>query len=322
MTTAKRGKMLKLPLVSFVVTSFNYEKFIQKTLESIISQTYENFEIIIVDDCSQDKSVEICEKFIACNQDKRITLIKHEENKGQLAAMLTGLKAANGQFVSFIDSDDILLPDYAKAHIKVHMVTSVAFTSSLIAEIDENDNIHTIYSVASPQKQKHFNIKNLDELFKFDVDHPDFKLLKAHFGGWFWSPNSSAMFRKSSIELLLKYENTDKWRICPDKFLFNFAHLIGGSAIIYEPLTAHRRHRDNAGNSSYICGNTKYNNDFVTFTNIINNINVRPETLKFIFENRKDFVKLYGKKNTVNLFLTVLFSYLYLLKQFISRSGT
>lgn len=322
MTTAKRGKMLKLPLVSFVVTSFNYEKFIQKTLESIINQTYENFEIIIVDDCSQDKSLEICEKFIACNQDKRITLIKHEENKGQLAAMLTGLKAANGQFVSFIDSDDILLPDYAKAHIKVHMVTSVAFTSSLIAEIDENDNIHTIYSVASPQKQKHFNIKNLDELFKFDVDHPDFKLLKAHFGGWFWSPNSSAMFRKSSIELLLKYENTDKWRICPDKFLFNFAHLIGGSAIIYEPLTAHRRHCDNAGNSSYVCGNKKYNNDSVTFTNIINNINVRPETLNFILQNRKIFNNLYGKKNTVNLFLTVLFSYLFLLKQFISRSGT
>ena len=122
--------MLKLPLVSIVVTSYNYEKFIGKTLDSIINQTYENIELIVVDDFSQDKSVEVIEHFITCNQDKRITLIKHDKNKGQLAAMLTGLSKARGQFISFIDSDDIILPDYAKAHIKVHMVTSVAFTSS------------------------------------------------------------------------------------------------------------------------------------------------------------------------------------------------
>lgn len=310
--------MLKLPLVSFVVTSYNYEKFIGKTLDSIINQTYENIELIVVDDFSQDKSVEVIEHFIKCNQDKRITLIKHAENKGQLAAMLTGLSKAGGQFISFIDSDDIILPDYAKAHIKVHMVTSVAFTSSIIAEIDEDDEIHTIYSVACAQKDKHFKLKNLDELFKFDVEHPEFKLVNKPFGGWFWSPNSSAMFRKSSIEMLLKYKNTDKWKVCPDKFLFNFAHLIGGSAVIFEPITAHRRHSGNAGNSSYVCGNKKYNNDNVTYLNLKNNINIRPETLKFILSNKKDFQKIYGKKNTAKFILTVLSSYIYLIKQFIS----
>lgn len=307
--------MLKLPLVSFIVTSYNYEKFIEKTLDSIIRQTYENIEIIIVDDFSSDKSVEKIENFIQCNQDKRITLIKHDSNKGQLAAMLTGLKSANGQFVSFIDSDDILIPDYAKAHIKVHMVTSVAFTSSCIAEIDENDEIHTIHSPASPQKSNFREIKNLDELFKFDVEHPDFKPIKAPFGGWFWSPNSSAMFRKSSIELLLNYKNTDKWKICPDKFVFNFANLIGGSAIIYEPLTAYRRHKGNAGGSTYICGNKKYNNDKSTVVNLKNNINIRPETLKFILKNRKEFQKNYGQKNTAKFISAVLLSYLYLIKQ-------
>lgn len=307
--------MLKLPLVSFIVTSFNYEKFIEKTLYSIVDQTYENIEIIVVDDFSQDSSVEKIENFINCNQDKRITLIKHDSNKGQLAAMLTGLRAANGQFVSFIDSDDVILPDYTKAHIKVHMVTSLAFTSSIIAEIDENDEIHTIHSPASPQKSEFGEIKNLDELFKFDVEHPDFKIVKAPFGGWFWSPNSSAMFRKSSLEVLLNYKNTDKWKICPDKFVFNFAHLLGGSAIIYEPLTAYRRHKDNAGNSSYICGNKKYNNDKTTIVNLRNNINIRPETLRFIFQNRKVFDKIYGKKNTAKFISAVLSSYLYLIKQ-------
>lgn len=198
------------------------------------------------------------------------------------------------------------------------MVTSVAFTSSLIAEIDENDVIHTIYSIASNQNNTHFKVRNLDELFKFDVEHPEFKLVKAPFGGWFWSPNSSAMFRKSAIELLLKYKNTDKWKVCPDKFIFNFAHLIGGSANILEPLTAHRRHKDNAGNASYVCGNKKYNNDNITYLNLKNNINIRPETICFIIKNKKDFENIYGKKNTAKLILTVLFSYIYLIKQFIS----
>lgn len=310
--------MLKLPLVSFIVTSYNYDKFIEKTLESIANQTYENFEIIIVDDCSTDSSIEKVEQFIQCNQDKRVTLIKHDKNQGQLAAMLTGLKNANGQFVSFIDSDDIILPDFAKAHIKVHMVTSIAFTSAQVVEIDENNEIHTTYSVASPQQEKHYQLKHLEDLLKVNVEFPDFKILdtkKAPFGGWFWSPNSSAMFRKSSIEMILHYKNANKWKICPDKFLFNFAHLIGGSAIIYEPLIAYRRHKDNAGNTLYVCGNKKYNNDTTTYVNLKNNLNIRPETLKFILSNRKEFEKIYGKKNTAKFILTVLFSNIYLIKQ-------
>lgn len=118
--------MLKLPLVTFIVTSYNYEKYILKTLESIKAQTYKNFEIIVVDDCSSDNSCEIIEDFISDNQDLKITLIKNETNQGQLASMIRGLENAKGQFISFIDSDDILLPEYAQSHIKVHMETSVA----------------------------------------------------------------------------------------------------------------------------------------------------------------------------------------------------
>ncbi|MBO6087528.1 glycosyltransferase family 2 protein, partial [bacterium] len=225
--------MLKLPLISFVVTSFNYEKYILKTLESIKSQTYENFEIIAVDDCSSDKSVEVIEQFISDNQDLRITLIRNEENCGQLFSMIRGLKKAQGQFVSFVDSDDILFPDYAEKHIRVHLQTSVAFTSCQIAEIGEDDEIHTMSSISSP------HCDNLDKLFS--DNEPNYKILKhKRFGGWYWSPNSSAMYRKASIELISDYKNTDKWQICPDKFLFNFAHLIGGSAIIYTPLIGYR----------------------------------------------------------------------------------
>ncbi len=314
--------MLKNPLVSFIVTSYNYEKFIGKTLESIKNQTYKNFEIIIVDDKSSDNSISVIENFIANNQDLRIILLQHDKNRGQLAAFQTGLKQAQGIFVSFIDSDDLILKDYAKTHIKVHMSSSVAFTSSQIIEIDENDEIHTTFSIASPQKEISYEAKDIEELLNINIEKIDFKLLNsknAPFGGWFWSPNSSAMYRKASLEFLLEYDNVDKWRICPDKFLFNFANLIGGSAIIYAPLVAYRRHKGNAGNCGYITGNKRYNNDNVTFVNLKNNLKIRPEAIKFIIKKHKFFSQNFGKKNTVKFILTVLISYYYLLKQFISQ---
>lgn len=292
--------MLKLPLVSFVVTSYNYEKYLLKTLESIKEQTYKNFEIIVVDDCSQDNSTKVVEDFISDNQDLKITLIKNETNQGQLAAMIKGLKTAQGQFISFIDSDDILMPEYAQSHIRVHMETSVAFTSCRIAEIGEDDEVHTLNSNACP------HCDNLDSLFA--SEKINFKILKhKRFGGWYWAPNSSAMFRKASIELITDYQNTDKWRICPDKFLFNFANLIGGSAIIYTPLVGYRRHKDNAGNCSLVTGDKRLHSDYITKINIQNNLKIRPETIKFLWQERNKL----GKRNTVKLISTVLLSYIF-----------
>lgn len=292
--------MLKLPLVTFVVTSYNYEKYILKTLESIKAQTYKNFEIIVVDDCSSDNSCEIIEDFISDNQDLKITLIKNETNQGQLASMIRGLENAEGQFISFIDSDDILLPEYAQSHIRVHMETSAAFTSCQIVEIGENDEVHTLNSNACP------HCDNLESLFT--SEKVNFKVLKhKRFGGWYWAPNSSAMFRKASIELICNYKNTHKWKICPDKFLFNFANLIGGSAIIFKPLIGYRRHKNNAGNCSLVTGDKRLHSDYITKVNIQNNLKIRPETIKFLWEERNKI----GIRNTVKLISTVLLSYIF-----------
>lgn len=293
-----------MPLVSFIVTSFNYENYVIKTLDSIKAQTYKNFEIIVVDDASTDDSVSLLENY------PDITLIKHAENKGQLAAFQTGLAAANGQFVCFIDSDDVLIKDYAKTLIRVHLSTSVAFASCQIIEIGENDEIHTTASVSSFQKVT--ELKSLENLLDVDVENVDFKVIttkEAPFGGWWWSPSSSAMFRKSAIEMILKYDTPENWKVCPDKFLFNFAHLIGGSALVYAPLVGYRRHGKNAGHSNTVCGNTRYNNDITTELNIENNKKIRKDTIKFIKSHRAEFNEQFGKNNVSKMILRVVLSY-------------
>lgn len=281
--------MFKMPLISIIVTSYNYEKFILKTLESIKNQSYNNFEIIIVDDCSCDNSVYLCENFISLNQDLRITLLKNEKNYGQLYSMMKGLHHAKGEFVCFVDSDDVLYPEYLNNHLRVHLETSVAFTSCQIAEIGESDELHTLHSISSPHS-------DLDSVLQTsDVKYE--KLKKFRFGGWYWSPNSSAMFRRSSLQYILDYKNYNKWKICPDKFLFNFANLIGGSIIIYQPLVGYRRHINNAGNSTLVTGDKKLHSDNQTLINIKNNINVKSETVKLLWQIRKKL----GFRNTIYL---------------------
>lgn len=305
-------ELLKLPLISFIVTSFNYENYVIKTLESIKNQTYENIEIIVVDDKSSDNSVELIKNFATQNKEMPVKLIEHPENKGQMAAMQTGLLHANGQFVSFIDSDDILIKDYAKTLIRVHMACSVAFVSGQLIEIGQNDEIHTTYSVSSFQKEKSFELKSLDDLLNVDIDNVDYKVLTlkdAPFGGWWWGAMSANMFRKSALDLFMEYETPENWKICPDKFLLNFVHLIGGSAVVYAPLVGYRRHLGNAGDSRQVCGNKRYHSDETTKLNIQNNKKIRKDTMDFILRNKDSFVAKLGKRGVNHLLWQIRLSY-------------
>lgn len=93
------------PLISVIVPIYNAEHFLEKCVHSICEQTYKNLEIILVDDGSKDKSLEICNN-LALN-DKRIKVI-HKINNGAAAARNTGLKQASGDYIAFVDSDDYI----------------------------------------------------------------------------------------------------------------------------------------------------------------------------------------------------------------------
>ena len=95
-------------LVSVIIPVYNVKPYICECLNSVINQTYENLEIIIIDDGSSDGSGKICEKYQ--KKDNRIQVI-HQPNQGLSAARNTGLKAMHGEVVAFLDSDDALMPD-------------------------------------------------------------------------------------------------------------------------------------------------------------------------------------------------------------------
>lgn len=97
------------PLISVIVPAYNVEKYIEDCINSIINQTYENLEILIVDDGSTDSTGDICDKF--AEKDNRIKVI-HQANGGMSEARNTALKHMTGEYIACIDSDDFVTDNY------------------------------------------------------------------------------------------------------------------------------------------------------------------------------------------------------------------
>ncbi len=93
------------PLISIVVPVYNVERYIDECLNSIKNQTYQNLEIIVVEDCSTDSSIQTLQSHL---EDDRVRLIQHATNSGLSAARNTGIDAATGEYLMFVDSDDVV----------------------------------------------------------------------------------------------------------------------------------------------------------------------------------------------------------------------
>ena len=94
---------------SIIVPVYNVEKEIRECLDSIKNQTYNDFEVLCVDDCGKDSSMDIVREFAA--EDSRFKILTHEHNSGVSAARNTGLDAAAGDIIMFVDSDDWIEPN-------------------------------------------------------------------------------------------------------------------------------------------------------------------------------------------------------------------
>lgn len=114
--STKRHNIMK-PLVSFITPFFNAEKFITETIDSVLNCGYDMFELILVDDGSTDQSLEICRGF--AEKSPKIRVLKHPSgvNKGVSTSRKVGIEEAKGEFIYFLDSDDIILPGMLSQYI-------------------------------------------------------------------------------------------------------------------------------------------------------------------------------------------------------------
>ena len=101
-------------MISVIIPVYNVENYLEECLKSVQTQTYTNIEVILVNDGSTDKSKLICERY--CKEDRRFQLL-NQENQGLSAARNNGVASSTGEFIAFVDSDDIILPNYLETLI-------------------------------------------------------------------------------------------------------------------------------------------------------------------------------------------------------------
>ncbi|MEM9761351.1 MAG: glycosyltransferase family A protein [Pseudomonadota bacterium] len=274
------------PLVSVIVTNYNYARFIGDCLSSILAQDYRCFEVIVVDDVSTDGSPSVIRDFIDGHPDgHRVSLHVCSKNGGQMAAFIEGFRLSKGSFVVFVDADDWLFPDFLSTHLEAHlnrmMPAALSCSDEIAVDVEGRLMTGTI-EVRMPTGEKAQRLTPdlatygnriegwrrgavlsaaMDELpgksgTAGSAHEPilDYVAPNANQGrSWIWTTTSAIMFRRGVLETVL-HDRARDIRICADFYLLHFSHLIGGTLLIRAPLGAYRRHGSNNFATSGLIG--------------------------------------------------------------------
>jgi glycosyltransferase involved in cell wall biosynthesis len=257
---------IALPRVSVIVTCFNYAPYVAQALDSVVAQTYQELNCVIVDDASTDDSVAVIERWLAATNDPRFRLIQNTTNRGQMASFAAGLAASDSEFVAFLDADDIWFPQFLQRHIEVHLnrIQYAGVSSSDLVQVDRDRRAvsgMTKWTDFEPAvlKEKVFSFKG-DDLPLFDLSKMKLKLtyaaeVKYYFPGLDWrgSVSSGTIFRRPLLELVIPPE-PERISICADYYIMVLCHYFTGTLVIEDALGGYRRHGKNQFSSLPVLG--------------------------------------------------------------------
>lgn len=240
------------PLVSFVVINFNYGAFIEDSIRSILNQDYDNFECIVIDNNSTDNSRYVLNQFHGV--DERLKFLYLNQNLNQIGAQLHILDELRGEYLTIVDSDDLVFSNYASTHVKAHLAIprDIAFTSSCVLETDDKGRPLT------PGYSPFLSSTAGDTLRSFAtgwtasaaVDIPDFeqagiKVIPREAQGWHWSPGTANMHKLSLVRATRPCSDRAAYVGATDNYFMWLNHAIAGSATISRPLSVYRNHGRN-----------------------------------------------------------------------------
>ena len=221
------------PKVSVIIPYYKGEKFIAKAIESVLNQTYQNFEIVIVDDVPTDNIMTVLEPYIT---DSKVKLVQHERNKGIPSARNTGIKHSTGKYIAFLDQDDLWFPQKLECQVAVfeRASTDLGLVFSKMDMIDSEG----IVEKCSPAGNVPSQINNLSLR----------EVLKALFLNGNFVPIITVLVRRECITTTGLFDETirggaDDYEFClrvATKYKVEYLDI---------PLAAHRIHSTNYSNA-------------------------------------------------------------------------
>jgi len=244
--------------ISIITPIYNAEDFLEETLQSILDQTYTNWESILINDNSTDRSLEIANKFVAL--DSRFKIINKTEGEGAAKARNSGIEVAEGRFIAFLDSDDIWENDKLKKQVNYMLANKVGFTYTNYSQFGET--LKSDVTINAPKKVNYS------------------QLIKTNYIGCLTVVYDALEHGKFYFPLTKKRHDFALWLTMLKKF--DYAYNIG------ESLARYRVH----GNS--LSSNKK--DAFQSYFYILHNIEKVNKFIAFYYTARFSFISIIKKK--------------------------
>lgn len=246
---------LRDPLVSIAIINWNYGRFVSDAIRSVKEQTYKNIQCVILDNGSADNSAEIIKEAIGA--DAKFAFFRVPENLGHLGGALWLLDHLTGDFVTFLDADDVLLPDFVATHVQAHLTTGIStgFTSSDIVDIDADGVVQTggssdmydrwaISERCSRANSRTPRVAAIDDKAFLAISKA-IRFSPPHLRSWGWCPGSSNMFRRALLHRVRPSGLGPTVFGGVDAYFLPLLHAMTGTLLINLPLSLYRIHGAN-----------------------------------------------------------------------------
>lgn len=249
------------PLVSILVTNYNYSAYLRACLNSIEKQTYANIECIVVDNASSDNSLEVLEEiqneraFSAPGRSLRV--IEASENLQQMKSSILAFQHCTGSFVIFFDADDMMLPECVETHIRAaHYLRFPVGATNVNMFLTREDEIVGSNSgrgfsdyIASGKGQARVFCREVSTKLSRNAQEASLSCSDLHLvepetsRDWCWSPTSALCFRREIVEIM--FRRTPAMLANVDSYLIRSVNALTGSVLIDKPLVVYRHHKSN-----------------------------------------------------------------------------
>lgn len=244
------------PLVSVVIVNYNYGAFLPDAVGSVFRQTYREVECIVLDNASTDDSLAVLADL--AKRYPRLRVARRDANDGQCVASAEGFASTGGDYVVFLDADDVLLPEFVAVHVFVHLSSRipVGFTCS---DMFQSHGPHLVLGAfVAINDFVRSSAGRLPELLRPVAGAPGNALADlvpidatlVHYCGpdradWAWASTSAFMFRRDALTLLLRNPDLCKLSCALDVYLARGLNVLFGSLVIDRPMAVYRMHKSN-----------------------------------------------------------------------------
>jgi glycosyltransferase involved in cell wall biosynthesis len=264
------------PLVTVVIVNHNYSEFVGQCIRSVDQQDYPNIQCIVLDCASKDDSLSVIHEALGRAKNPFFEFIRLEDNHGHLINALSVLEHIKGAFLTYLDADDFLFPEFVSTHVRAHLNDLNSASISVTDQIQVDATGQILAGTCHwHQKWRAFEPgtawTELTSARSCAPDSPHRLARMDHFRlyyvpawwsswvmeRWIWSATSGMMFRKAVVESLApSMEDAANLRldVGVDGYFGRFGHSVGGTLVVDGAQGAYRRHGKNLWSSNRILG--------------------------------------------------------------------